>query len=214
MNTDLVSYYSKRAKEYEKIYAKPERQDELKVAETVLQGMFINKNVFEICCGTGYWTERIAKTATSVFATDVNESMLEIARYKSYGRAKMSFGLADIYNYEIAERQENLFGGFIWSHIQVQDLDNFLRKINGFVVPGATVVFMDNNFAEGSNHPIAFTDEQGNTFQDRKLEDGTSHRVRKNFPGESFLRNKLEGFGSEINIIQSKYFWIASYKTT
>lgn len=213
MNTDLISYYSDRAKEYEKIYAKPERQEELKIAATVLKGIFINKKVFEICCGTGYWTERIAQTATSIFATDVNESMLEIARYKDYGKAKVSFGIADIYKYEPTEPQENLFGGFIWSHIQVQDLDNFLKKINGFVVPGATVVMMDNNFVDGSNHPIAYTDEEGNTFQDRKLEDGTTHRVRKNFPTENFLREKVESWGTEITIIQSTYFWILSYKT-
>ncbi|MES2780773.1 MAG: hypothetical protein V4651_12845 [Bacteroidota bacterium] len=57
MNTDLVSYYHQRAKEYEKLYAKPERQEDLKEIATVLQGIFINKNVFEISCGTGYWTE-------------------------------------------------------------------------------------------------------------------------------------------------------------
>ncbi|MES2780772.1 MAG: hypothetical protein V4651_12840 [Bacteroidota bacterium] len=138
--------------------------------------------------------------------------MLEIARSKEYGKAKMSFGIADMYNYETTEKHENLFGGFIWSHIQLQDLDNFLAKINGLVSPGGTVVFIDNNFVEGSNHPIAYTDEQGNTFQDQKLEDGTTHRVRKNFPTESFLRKKLEDKASDITIIHFPYYWILSYR--
>jgi hypothetical protein len=30
LNSDLVTYYSNRAKEYEEIYFKPERQEELK----------------------------------------------------------------------------------------------------------------------------------------------------------------------------------------
>ena len=29
MNTDLVTYYNERAREYEKIYLKPDRQDDL-----------------------------------------------------------------------------------------------------------------------------------------------------------------------------------------
>jgi hypothetical protein len=34
MNTDLISYYRDRAKEYENIYLKPERQDDLATAAT------------------------------------------------------------------------------------------------------------------------------------------------------------------------------------
>lgn len=37
MNTDLVLYYKDRAEEYEKIYSKPERQEDLKSAATILQ---------------------------------------------------------------------------------------------------------------------------------------------------------------------------------
>jgi hypothetical protein len=38
MNKDLVEYYKERAKEYELIYAKPERQEDLKKAAEILQG--------------------------------------------------------------------------------------------------------------------------------------------------------------------------------
>src|SRR5678809_427405 len=106
MNTNLVSYYSDRAKEYEKIYAKPERQDDLKRSSVILQEIFEDKNVFEVCCGTGYWTEKIAATASSIFATDINESMLEIARHKQSLKAKVTFGIADIYNLSLIHISE------------------------------------------------------------------------------------------------------------
>ncbi len=66
MNSDMVSYYKDRANEYEKIYSKPERQNDLLLAGQILQDIFHDKEVFEIACGTGYWTEKISKTAHSI----------------------------------------------------------------------------------------------------------------------------------------------------
>lgn len=207
----LVAYYAERAKEYEKIYSKPERQDDLRLASSILKGIFKNRDVLEICCGTGYWTKEIALAAKSVYATDINEAMLEIARHKVYEKQNVSFGIADIFNFRPAEKFDCLFGGFIWSHIPVQDLAIFLQKVSGFANDGATIVFMDNNFVQGSNLPIAHTDAEGNTYQLRSLDDGTSHRVRKNFPTEEFLRSAINGFATTIKIDSLKYFWILTY---
>jgi len=213
MNTDLVSYYKDRAEEYEKIYSKPERQEDLKSAATILQEIFADKQVLEIACGTGYWTKKIAVTATSIFATDINESVIEIAKKKDFSSKQVSFGIADIYNFSGNNKFESLFGGFIWSHILLQDLDKFLSTVNSLVSPGSTVVFMDNNFVEGSNHPITERDAHGNSFQTRKLEDNTTHLVLKNFPTEIFLQQKLKDIGGEIKFFNLTYYWIICYTT-
>jgi len=86
VNTDLIGYYRERAAEYEKIYTKPERQPDLQEAAQILQRIFQGKAVFEIACGTGYWTERLAKTATSILATDINTSVLELQNQKCMHR--------------------------------------------------------------------------------------------------------------------------------
>ena len=75
---DLVTYYAKRAAEYEAIYQKPERQSDLRELENLLRRDFAGRNVLEIACGTGYWTERVASVADSIVALDINESVLEI----------------------------------------------------------------------------------------------------------------------------------------
>jgi ubiquinone/menaquinone biosynthesis C-methylase UbiE len=213
MNTDLVSYYKDRAKEYEKIYSKPERQEDFKSATKILQEIFTDKQVLEIACGTGYWTEKIAATANSILATDINETVIDIAKKKDFSSKQVSFEVADIYNFPDRNKYESLFGGFIWSHILLQDLDKFISTVNSFVSPGGTVVFMDNNFVEGSNHPITKTDEQGNTFQTRKLEDNTAHLVLKNFPTEFFLQQKLKDISSNFKFINLTYYWIICYTT-
>jgi len=213
MNADLVSYYKDRAEEYEKIYSKPERQEDLIAATGILQDIFTGKNVLEIACGTGYWTERIARSAASVFATDINEAVINVAQRKNISGEKVSFGVADIYNFPEQNKYESLFGGFIWSHINLQDIDQFLLTANSLVAPGGTVVFMDNNFVEGSNHPITNTDDKGNTFQTRKLEDGTIHLVLKNFPTENILRHVIKKFADNVSIINLTYYWILCYTT-
>jgi 2-polyprenyl-3-methyl-5-hydroxy-6-metoxy-1,4-benzoquinol methylase len=212
MNTDLIQYYKERAKEYEQVYLKPERQDDVQSATSILQEQFLKKEVFEIACGTGFWTERIAQTATSVLATDINETVLEVARQKRYSPAQVTFERADVFNYCSERKYESLFGAFIWSHIPLQSIDRFLRILNSFTSPDGTIVLMDNNFVNGSSSPITYTNEDENTFQTRRLEDGTTHLIMKNFPTENFLREKLADIAIDIQYIKLKYFWILCYK--
>ena len=213
MNQNLVSYYSDRAKEYEKVYLNPVEQEDLQTAKKIFQDLFANKSVLEIACGTGYWTERIAKTATSIYATDINESVIEIAKERQ--KDNITFAVADMFDFTPVEKFDAVFGGFIWSHILLQDLDKFLEKISGFVKPNGTIVFIDGNAVEGTNHDlknITKTDEFGNTFQMRKLENGTKHLVLKNFPKKKFLIQKLSRIATEIKFINLEYYWILTCK--
>jgi ubiquinone/menaquinone biosynthesis C-methylase UbiE len=210
MNKDLVAYYKERANEYEQIYSKPERQEDLKKVAEILQEFYSGKSLVEIACGTGYWTERIAETAKSIIATDINDSVLEVAGSKSYININVTFKSQDLFSLNPERKYENLFGGFIWSHIKNQDLEDFISKINNIVKEKGTVVFIDNNYVEGSSTPITDEDEFGNTYQTRKLQDGSTHLVLKNFPLKEFILSKIKG--ELINFINLKYYWIVIYR--
>ena len=212
MNKDIITYYGKRAEEYEQIYRKPERQDELKKIKGLLQNILAGKDILEIACGTGYWTERISQRAKSILATDINDTVLEIAKSKNYPKDNVRFQKQDLFSFEPDRKFGSLFGGFIWSHIKLQELEDFILKINSFVDIIGTIVFIDNNYAEGSSHPLTKEDEAGNTYQTRKLKDGSSHLVLKNFPSEEFVLKKLEGKAEEINFVNFRYYWLLSYK--
>ena len=80
----LADYYAKRAAEYERIYAKPERQADLAALRARIGKIFARKAVLELACGTGYWTEVIAGRAKQLTALDANEEVLKIARTKRY----------------------------------------------------------------------------------------------------------------------------------
>lgn len=211
-NSDLILYYKERANEYEKIYGKPERQNDLLTATQLLQDSFANKTVFEVACGTGYWTEKIAKTARSIIATDINETVLDIAKSKKYSPAVVDFQIADLFALANSVTYENLFGGFIWSHIKLQTLPEFVCLMNNRVHENGTVVFMDNKYVEGSSLPISDTDKLGNTYQTRTLANGTIHNVLKIFPTEVFIRQLLADKASDINFTNLTYYWILAYK--
>lgn len=214
MNENLISYYDARAKEYEKVYLNPNEQEDLRKATKIFQDLFARKTVLEIACGTGYWTERIAKTATSLFATDINESVIEIAKERQ--KENITFAVADMFDFSPEEKFDAVFGGFIWSHILLQDLEKVIEQVKSFLKPDGTIVFIDGNSVAGTNHDlknISKTDELGNTFQTRKLENGTSHLVLKNFPTKEFLSRKLSRIATEIQFIELEYYWIVICKT-
>jgi len=210
VSNDLVAYYAARAKEYEKIYGKPERQGEISDLTTLLLNVFPEKDVLEIACGTGYWTQRIAKAAKNILATDINQPVIDVAKSKTYEKGNVTFQQADLFNFKTRE-YDALFGGFIWSHIKLEELGKFIDTANSFVKPGGMVVFCDNNFTEGSSTPVSHTDEHGNSYQQRKLESGDTFSVIKNFPDENAFKKVLEGKGERIKFISLKYYWLVIY---
>ncbi len=211
MNTNMISYYGQRAGEYETIYTQPERRSDLQKLAGILQKIFKGKKLLEIACGTGYWTEKISWTADSIYASDINTSVLEIAAAKKYYPAKVEFRIADLYKIAHDKKEQSLFAGFIWSHIKLQDLPAFIETVNALVEKGGTIVFVDNRYVEGSSLPISGIDEEGNSYQLRELEDGTIHKIVKNFPSPSFIKDTL-GNNSSVKITELEFYWILEYQ--
>ncbi len=210
--TELATYYAKRAAEYERIYARPERQPDLAVLRARVARMLVGRAVLELACGTGWWTEVIAPAAREVLALDLNEEMLAIARAKRYPGAKASFVQGDAYAPpDLGRRHDALFAGFWWSHVPLARLDDFLAAAAAAVAPGALLVFLDNRYVEGSSTPVARRDAEGNGYQLRTLQDGSSHEVLKNFPseGELIRRSARVGWGANVELLE--HYWLLSF---
>jgi SAM-dependent methyltransferase len=209
----METYYARRAAEYEKIYDKPERQADLARLRRDIPALFSGARVLEIACGTGYWTPLIAEQAESVLAVDYNEETLAIARAKKYPKANVRFERADAYALPgWTERFSACYAGFWWSHVPLARVEAFLTGLQARLDPGATVAFMDNRYVEGSSTPISRRDADGNTYQSRRLADGSSHEVLKNFPTGAELRARLGRFGTGFAFAEYEYYWLASYR--
>ena len=205
---ELVEYYRRRAAEYEAIYAKPERQRDLAVLGKKIPSRLQGARVLEIACGTGYWTERVAPVAARVVATDVAEEPMQIARAKRYP-GNVELRTADAYALpETLGSFDAALAVFWWSHIPRQQIAVFLTSLHARLEPGARVVLMDNRYVEGASTPITEIDAHGNTYQLRRLGEGSQVRVLKNFPTEDELRSFLPGLCYEA----LEYYWLAEYR--
>jgi SAM-dependent methyltransferase len=205
----LETYYSKRASEYEKIYAKPERQAELAWLKGRLPSVFTGRTVLEVACGTGYWTPVIAKQAKKVYACDINDSVLEIAREKPIPKGRAEFFKADAVSLDgVPAGCDAAFAGFWWSHVKKAELRRFVANLASKLEPGAVVAILDNQFAEGSSTPISRRDAEGNTYQVRKLASGEDFEVLKNFPTHEELADAVRPVAREAHVETTTYFWL------
>jgi SAM-dependent methyltransferase/protein tyrosine phosphatase (PTP) superfamily phosphohydrolase (DUF442 family) len=194
----MADYYAQRAAIYERVYHKPERQADLRAIEAWLPAVFANRRVLEVACGTGWWTPHAARDCTHWLATDLEPATMAIARTKTMPRdargcSKIDFAIADAYDLastlgtrrpgaSIEHRFDAGFTGCWWSHVPLPRLRPWLDQFHAVLEPGARVVMLDNAFVQTSNHPIHRRDTDGNTYQLRTLDDGTTHEVVKNFP--------------------------------
>ena len=208
---NLAIYYAKRAAEYERIYAKPERQTDLATLKARVGKMLAGKRVLELACGTGYWTDVIAGTAAQVTALDLNEEVLAIARSKP-NAARVDFVRGSAYDIpDLGRRHNALFAGHWWSHVPLERLDAFLAHAVNAVSPGALLAFYDNRYVEGSSTPLSRRDAQGNDYQTRKLDDGSSHEVLKNFPAASELIQRATRHGWGANVELLPHYWLLTW---
>lgn len=180
----MAEYYAARAAEYERVYAKPERQADLAVLQAWLPGVLAGRRVLEVAAGTGWWTVHGARDAAFWLATDLNPETLAVARAKPQMPSQVRFATADAYT--LAElgpqRFDAAFVGFWWSHVPRARLAAWLDLLFARLEPGAPLVIIDNRYVEGSSTPIAEVDAAGDHWQHRRLDDGSTHRVLKNHP--------------------------------
>jgi len=209
----LVDYYRRRAAEYEAIYARPERQHDLSLLKKMIPGKLVGKTVLEIACGTGYWTQEIARAAKRVLATDVAEEPMRIAQAKSFPAGKVAFQNADAYALgEALGRFDAAFAGFWWSHVPRERIAEFLGSLHARLEPGSRAVLLDNLYVEGSSTAVSDIDAAGNTYQLRRLGDGSRLRVLKNFVSEAELGAQLAPYAAEFRYEPLEYYWLAEYR--
>jgi len=74
-----------------------------------------------------------------------------------------------------------------------------------------STTLLDNSMAQSERLPISHTDATGNTYQDRKIDDGSTHRVLKNFPREDELLSLLPEAASDVSFKLLSHYWLFEY---
>jgi ubiquinone/menaquinone biosynthesis C-methylase UbiE len=193
---EMNAYYARRAPWHDECmgYTSNEAMEELlgPIIEWV-EVHIKDRNVLEVACGTGNWTQVLSKRAKSVVGTDVNTSAIEIARSKLLARKNVSLQVADAYALGSVEGTfDAAFGADWWSHIPKQEIPRFLDSLLPRVVSGSSIVMIDMLHRPVFDDWFSHYDEYGNRIDRRPLPDGGVFHVVKNFPDEGELAEMLE----------------------
>ncbi len=209
----MARYYAERASYYERVYHKPERQDDLRRMEAALPAHFAGRRVLEIATGTGWWTPHGARDCASWLATDLNDETLQVARSKPMPAGKVRFRTLDAYAMTGLddERFDAAFAGCWWSHVPLARLRGWLDALHARLESGAHVVMLDNSFVQTSNLPISRRDADGNTYQQRTLDDGSTHEVVKNFPTAGEAIAALGPRARDARWIPFEHYWMLAW---
>jgi ubiquinone/menaquinone biosynthesis C-methylase UbiE len=213
----LIEYYDKRANEFDRIYQIPERQSDIASLKGLVRTALKGQDVFEVACGTGYWTEVLSQTARSITAIDINAATLALAHNRHYG-CPVSFLKGDAFELKPEPHQKftAAFASGWWSHIAKSDLKPFLLKLHRVLQADGLVLFCDNTFVPGGGAPastaISRRDAEGNTWQQRKISSGESFEIIKNFPTKEEVEHLLADVALDIRWTALQYFWLLEYR--
>lgn len=208
----MAAYYAQRATTYERIYHRPDRQANLRALEAKLAADFAGRHGLEIACGTGWWTPHAAAHAASWLATDLNPETMAVAQAKALPGA-VRFLQLDAYTMDALgdARFDAAFAGCWWSHVPVALLPGWLALLHARLSPGARVVMLDNRYVEGDSTPLSRRDADGNTYQQRMLDDGSTHEVLKNYPSAAAAIALLGPRARDAAWDEGSHYWTLSY---
>jgi ubiquinone/menaquinone biosynthesis C-methylase UbiE len=207
---ELIDYYRARAAEYEQAYYRhiPERRREIDDEAENLREMVRGKDILDLACGTGYWTQRMAQTAHFIAAVDISTEMLREAHKKEYD-SPIEFVIADLYRLPFRTAAFDMITlGFWFSHQPKQEYDLFFRHLAQPVKDGGLIWMIDNNPpAEVSQVDSVRTDVYGNNYKRRYLQSGEEYVILKNYFSEDQLREVFAPYFTIKRIVFRMYYW-------
>ena len=215
---ELRRYYDDQAKIYDDVYLRENpfgdwRRDIRAVTDAMVKALS-GRRVLEVACGTGYWTEIVAKVAKLVLAIDASEKMLRVAR-KRTSSVNVEYRMADAY--ALAEVPGEFDGGlanFWFSHVPRARVDEFLCGFHKKLEKNAVVFMSDNVYIPGIGGQLVSKAGIEDTFKLREGPNGTKYEVLKNYYTRDALRLLLSPKTSNLKIRKTKHFWWIKYNVT
>ena len=184
---EQVSYYRARAAEYDDWWFRRGRYDygpewnaawfaEVAEVEAALERFGATGQVLELACGTGLWTQHLARTAARLTAVDASPEVIELNRAR-VGGTPVEYVRADVFDLRLPDRYDECFFGFWLSHVPDDRLDAFWALVRSALNPGGRVFLVDNGSPSDSTH----TRRTQSGVETRRLGDGREFRIVKHY---------------------------------
>lgn len=200
---DQVGYYRRRASEYDVTAYGDVAAARERIARLVAQ-MRPSRRVLEIACGTGLWTEALADHADTVTAIDAAPEAVAIARDRVRS-GNVTFEIADVFSWTTADRFDVIFFSAWLSHVPTSRFEQFWRMLRRLLAEDGRVLFIDEPIdVRAKESYVPGADE----IVERRLQDGRTFRIVKNFVDPQALQARLRDLGWHCQINRDGNDWI------
>jgi 2-polyprenyl-3-methyl-5-hydroxy-6-metoxy-1,4-benzoquinol methylase len=200
---EQLDYYRRRAAEYDATAYGDVAAARARIARLVAE-LRPAGNVLEIACGTGLWTEALARLADSVTAIDAAPEVVEIARGRVTS-ANVSFEVADVFCWAPGARFDVIFFSAWLSHVPADRFGQFWQSLRNLLAGDGRVLFIDEHVDErGKEAYVPGRDE----VVERRLRDGGTFRVIKNFVHPERLELRLRRLGWDCAVRRDGRDWV------
>ena len=156
----------------------------------------------ELACGTGMWTEALARRTGDLTAIDASPEALEIARRRC--PASVRFVCADILCWVPGRRYQLIFFGFWLSHVPSPRVAGFFSMLRRALTATGQVFFVDEHVSQASKEQATADPE----VVGRRVPDGTVHRLVKVFVDPPLLQARLDALGWSCELETDSIDWV------
>lgn len=215
---EMKEYYRERAHEYDEWFYRQGRYDrgpemnarwfaEVDEVFAALDSLHVTGDVLELAPGTGIWTERLVRTATTITAVDASPEMIEVNRAKLADK-RVSYVQADLFSWQSERMYDAVVFCFWISHVPLERLDAFLSSAAAMLRPGGKMFFIDGRrepTSTANNHQLPTQDSQ---VMIRTLNDGKNFEIVKNFYDPTDLAERCGRAGLDITVRETATYFL------
>jgi demethylmenaquinone methyltransferase/2-methoxy-6-polyprenyl-1,4-benzoquinol methylase len=200
---EQIAYYRARAAEYD-VTAYGDVAAAATRIDRIVDGFGPLGDVLEIACGTGMWTRALGTRASSVLAIDSSPEAMAIARMR-VDAASVRFDVVDVFEWGPDRRFDTVFFSAWLSHVPASRFDEFWVRVRTWLEPDGRVLFIDEPIEQAGKE--AFVESE---VVVRTLDDGSTHRVVKNFVDPDALARQLGALGWQVESHLDRDDWLVS----
>ena len=195
---EQIAHYRARAAEYDLTSYRDVHRADRRIAAQVAH-LRPGGELLEIACGTGMWTRHLAGSAATVTAIDAAPEMIALARQRVTA-VNVTFVTADILTWTPPRRFDTIFFAFWLSHVPASMFGRFWSPLRSTLSSSGRVLFIDDQPAAADPEPYTAGSDE---VVERRLRDGTRHRLIKVVRDPPDLTRQLTELGWHAAIIRS-----------
>jgi demethylmenaquinone methyltransferase/2-methoxy-6-polyprenyl-1,4-benzoquinol methylase len=202
---EQIDYYRARAGEYDQWFLRLGRYD-MGAAENAIWWWEVGQvqqalaefgpwgRVLELAGGTGFWTPRLARSASELTVVDASPEALEINRARLEPDSRVRYVVADLFQWQPDAQYDVVAFTFWLSHVPPELFDAFWDLVGRCLVRHGRVFFVDSLDVRSTTFDHREL-RAGEVSVTRELNDGRRYRIFKLFYAQDELTRRLAALG-------------------